>query len=180
MGDMVIEATVPAWTLPINTLYYFGLVSVSVEGGRSDARNPDGTRSFHHLYPRVKRASKWRDNLWEDITREATEDMGAVSKYARPGSAGQVVGSHDPYVLLTVGLEVRLFRWEQGFDDSVSEEVRMRNSPFGSLRELRPGTVLNVCEKADREEIEKFLDQAKQYKKMMAGRDADEEGDLDW
>lgn len=65
-----------------------------------------------------------------------------------------MVGAHRPYVILTVGLEVRLFRWEQGFDKSVDEEAKRKLSPSGALREFDPGKVLDIREKSDREDIE--------------------------
>lgn len=71
---------------------------------------------------------------------------------------GEVVGAHSRYVILTVGLEVRLFRWEQGFDESVVEEARRKFSPSGALREFNPGKVLDIREKSDGEEIERSLD----------------------
>lgn len=83
---------------------------------------------------------------------------------------GEVIGADDPYVILAVGVEVRLFRWQQGFDASVDEEARRKRSPSSILRELNPGKVLNILEKTDREEIEMFLDKAKEHGEMIKAR----------
>ena len=153
----------PAWTFPPNTYCYFGTF----------------VKEFRYLYLRVKRASKYRDTLWDDNFREATEHLNHTDdeqiKYGRCPE-GQVLGANDPYVLIVVGVEVRLFRWEQGFEDSVDEEARRKKSPFSGLRELNPGSTLNVCERADREEIERFLDNAEQHKQTIEARESDKCG----
>lgn len=122
----------------------------------------------------MKRASKYYDNPWENIILEATEHLNHTDdrhiKY-HECPEGQVVGADDPYILLAVGAEVRLFRWEQGFDHSVDDDLRRRKSPFSILRELNPGTTLNVYEKADREVIEKLFDAAEQHREMVKTRE---------
>lgn len=139
---------------------------------------------FHYSYLRVKRASKYCDDLWETIVLEATEHLNHTDdQHIKYGDCpeGQVVGAHDPYVLLAVGVEVRLFRWEQGFDDSVDDGARSKKSPSSILRELKPGMTLNVCEKADREEIERFFDAAEQYREVVKTRESEKcGGKKDW
>ena len=127
----------------------------------------------------MKRASKYRENLWEDIILEATEHLNHTDdqhiKY-HECPEGQVVGADDPYVLLAMGVGVRLFRWEQGFDDSVDDDLRRKKSPSSILRELVPGTTLNVCEKADREEIERFFDAAEQHRQRIKIKESEKSG----
>ena len=92
-----------------------------------------------------------------------------------------MVGADDPYVLLAVGVEVRLFRWEQGFDDSVDDNLRNQKSPSSVLKELIPGTTLNVCETADREKIERFFDAADQHREMIKSKESERsEGKTRW
>ena len=132
-----------AWTVPPNTLCYFGTYRshVSKVGTRY-------TNGFHYLYLRVKRASKYWGNQWDDIARETTEHMNYSDERHRKYCdwncpEGEVVGAHSPYVILTLGLEVRLFRWEQGFDESVDEEARRKfhlPAPWESLTQARSWT----------------------------------------
>ena len=131
----------------------------------------------------MKRTNKYRGNLWDDIIREATENLNRTDDpydplYHRPG--GEVIGADDPYVILAVGVEVRLFKWEQGFDNSVDEGARRMKSPSSKLRECSQG-ILNVCNKADRESIERFLDQARQHRDMIKVSISEKcEGELEW
>ena len=159
----------PDWTLPPNAKCYIGTQKSYTERGTNEMK------IFHYSYLRVKRESKYCDTLWEDIILEATEHLNHTDdihiKY-RDCPEGQVVGADDPYVLLAVGTVVRLFKWEQGFDDSVDDGARRKKSPTSILRELHPGTTLNVCEKADREEIERFFDAAKQHRKTVMTRES--------
>ena len=91
-----------------------------------------------------------------------------------------MIGADDPYVILAVGVEVRLFKWEQGFDNSVDEGARRMKSPSSKLRELSSG-ILNVYSKADRESIKRFLDQAKQHRAMIEARISEKCGrELRW
>lgn len=121
----------------------------------------------YYVYLRVKEASKYWGNQWDDIIREATEhlnhtDDDNINHYGFP--KGEVIGAGEPYVILTVGLQVRLFKWEQGFDESVDETSRRQMSPSSRLREeTDPDKVLNICEKSVREEIEEFLDKARRH-----------------
>lgn len=178
------EPNGPAWLLPPNTMYYFGTKQSShSKGGANDMKSSfdmsslddmksesgmdffRNERSFHYLYLRLKRASKCWENQWNDIIRETTEHLNSTDKEKAffQKCPGEVFGVDDPYVILTVGLEVRLFKWEQGFEETVDEGVRRKMSPCGTLRELSPGKVLHPCEeKKDREEIESFL--------VLAGR----------
>lgn len=68
-----------------------------------------------------------------------------------------MTGADVPYVILKIAVEVCLFRREQGFDDSVDEVARRKKSPSSILRELNPGVTLNLGDKADRKEIEKYF-----------------------
>ncbi len=127
----------------------------------------------------MKRGSKYWDNQWDDIVREATEYLNHTDdQKIKRGKCpeGQVMGAFDPYVILTVGLEVRLFKWEQGFDETVDEEARRERSPFSILRELNPGKIMNIYEKSDTEEIEKFLEKAEQQKESIKAIESEKYG----
>jgi len=119
---------------------------------------------FHYLFVRIKRASKYWDNIWEDIIREATDNLAApdksfeLEKLKRSGK--QVVGADEPHVMLVVGIEVRLFKWEQGFPDTIQGESRKGKSPSSKLKELQTGKVYLVTSAEDREVLEKFLKSA--------------------
>ena len=92
---------------------------------------------FHYLFVRLKRGCRLWDTLWDDIIREDKDYLGSHDRtdaLCRIGDkTGQVIGAHDPFAILVVGLEVRLFKWEQGFDDSVEGAVRKLKSPSGTL-----------------------------------------------
>lgn len=142
----------PAWELPPNTLCYCG-----TEKSYSDKGGATVEKYFHYLYLRMKRASDYWGNQWDDIIREAAENLSLtdVKNFDFPG---EDIGAGKPYVILAVGMEVRLFKWEPG------------------LRELNPGKVLNLCEKSDREEIEAFLEKAQQHRKLLKARIDEELG----
>ena len=164
----------PAWTFPPNTLLLFGTQECS------DSKDSvGGLDYFHYLYLRVKRGSKYWDNQWDDIIREATEHLNHTDDQSMEHGEcpeGQVIGAFDPYVILTVGLEVRLFKWEQGFDETIDEEARRKTSPFSILRELNPEKPLNIYEKGDTEEIEEFLEKAEQQKESIKARESEKYG----
>ena len=165
----------PAWTLPANTLCYFGTQA-------TDTREGNVRKFFHYLYLRVKRLGMDRNSQWDDIIGEAAEHLNQTEdkkEWYRP--QGGVIGADEPYVILTIGLDVRLFQWIQGFDETVDEEARRERSPSSHLRELGPGKVLNICERSDRDEIEKFLEMANQHKEAIKARDSESYGKkTDW
>ena len=161
-----------AWTLPPNTIHYFGKATSFDE---NDERSP--RKFFHYLYLRVKRLGKFCDSQWDDILREATEHLNQTEKEDRNNCPpGGVTGGEEPFVILAVGLDVRLFQWEQGFDKTVDEEARRKKSPSSALRELNPGTVLSVCVKSDREEIERFLKRAEEPREVIKARKSERYG----
>lgn len=184
LNHVIKEPSGQDWLLPPNTVCYFGTKeSFRSKGGADDMKSSNGTnfsddmksetgmdffrnsKSFRYLYLRLKRACKYWDNQWNEIIRETTEHLNSTDgeKAYFQKCPGEVIGADDPYVILTVGLEVRLFKWEQGFEETVDEGARRKISPYSALRELSPGKVLNPCqEKKDREEIETFL--------VLAGR----------
>lgn len=169
-----------AWLLPPNTLCCFGTKeSFRSKYGANDTKSQTGIdffrdmRSFHYLYLRLKRASKYWDNQWNDIIRETTEHLNSTDgeKAYFQKRPGEVFGADDPYVILTVGLEVRIFKWEQGFEETMDEDARRKISPCSALTEISPGKVLNPCEeKKDREEIESFLVLAGRQKEATKAR----------
>lgn len=185
------EPSGPAWLLPPNTVCYCGTKeSFRSKGGADDMKSSNemdssddmksetgmdfrNTKSFRYLYLRLKRASKYWDNQWNDIIRETTEHLNSTDneKVYFQKCPSEVFGADEPYVILTVGLEVRMFKWEQGFDETVDEGARRKMSPCSALRELNPGKVLNPCEeRKDREEIEKFLVLAGRHREAIKAR----------
>lgn len=58
----------------------------------------------------------------------------------------------------------------------MDEEARRKFSPSSALREFNPGKVLDIREKSDREEIEKFLDIAKELKRIIKAREREKCG----
>ena len=161
-----------SWTLPPNTTHYFGTATSFDDKDEGPSR-----KFFHYLYLRVKRLGKFCDSQWDDIISEATEHLNQTEEEnKRDCPEGGVVGGEEPFVILIVGLDVRLFKWEQGFDESVDEEARRKKSPSSALRELNPGTVLNVCEKSDREEIERFVERVKEHKEATMARKSERYG----
>ena len=151
-------------------------------GFDEDDDKPCEKLSFHYIYLRVKRLGKFCVNQWDDIIREATEQLSQTdAEDIKTLPHGEVTGSEEPFVILVVGLEARLFHWEQGFDETVDEEARRKRSPSSSLRELNLGTVLNVCEKSDREDIERFLKRVQEHKDMITAKKSETyEGKLKW
>ena len=168
----------PGWALPPNTIHYFG----TAMGFDEDYDGPSETIFFHYLYLRVKRLGKFCDSQWDDIIREATEQLSQteaddLTSYPHGG----VIGGEEPFVILVVGLEARLFQWDQGYDETVDEEARRKRSPSSALKELNLGIILNVCEKSDREEIERFLRRVQEHKDMITARKSETyEGKLKW
>ena len=168
----------PGWTLPPNTTHYFG----TAMGFDEHDERPSEHLFFHYLYLCVKRLGKFCGNQWEDIIREATEQLNQTKvEDLEPCPHGGVIGGDEPFVILVVGLEARLFQWHQGFDETVDKEARTKRSPSSTLRELNPGTVQNVCEKSDREEIERFLKRVEEHKDTITARKSETyEGRLKW
>ena len=166
------ETTVPAWTFPPNTTCYFGTATSYAENDDIKVK-----KFFHYLYLRIKRSSKFCNSQWEDIIREATDHLNQTEEEDRNNCPeGGVIGGEEPFVILTVGLDVRLFKWEQGFDEAVDEDARRKKSPSSALRELNPGTVLNVYEKSDREEIERFLKRVEEHKEVTKAKKSERDG----
>lgn len=157
------------WTFPPHTTCYF--VRQASYHSKEDVTH---VKMFYYVYLRLKRASKYWSSQWDEIIREATEhlnhtDDDGIRSWGFP--EGEVIGADEPYVILIVGLQVRLFKWEQWFDESVDETSRRQMSRSSRLREEPdPGKVLNVTEKSDREEIEKFLGKARRYKHAITAR----------
>lgn len=167
------ESRGPAWILPPNTMYYFGTaVSYDESGPTYETREV-----FYYFYLRVKRFNKFFNSQWDDIIRETTEHMNKTREEDRDNRPeGGVIGGEEPFVILTVGLDVRLFKWEQGFDETVDEEARRKKSPSSALRELNLGTVLDVREKSDREEIERFLKKVQEHKEATKAKKSERWG----
>lgn len=134
------------WKIPPNTIQCLASQAPYSYGPSEE--------SFHYLFLRLKRGCKFWDTLWDDIIREAKDYLASPDRTWVKVVDGQVVGAHDPYVLLIVGLEVRLFQWEQGFDGSVEGPARKLKSPSGSLKEMFPDKLFVITEREDRKVIE--------------------------
>ncbi|KAL8762928.1 MAG: hypothetical protein Q9184_001150 [Pyrenodesmia sp. 2 TL-2023] len=141
------------WLLPANTSQKYG-----------NTEWYDHEEYYHFLFLRVKRASKYWGSLWDDVIREAKELLGSVDVdfevQRTKGHEGEVVGASDPLVLLAVGFDVRLFEWQQGFDESVQGHARRLASSTSTLKELEPGRIYSITKKEDREVMDEFLGRA--------------------
>lgn len=160
------------WELPPNTLEY-----TADYLSRPDSFNGS---FFHYMFLRLKRGSKYWDSLWEDIEGEAEQRLGTVDncsaiRYSKLLPKDRVVGADEPFVLLNVGNEVRLFKWVQGFDDSIQGEARKKASSSSSLRELEPCRTYIISKAEDREAIVKFLTMVVERRKVAAKEIAEEE-----
>ncbi|KAL8878510.1 MAG: hypothetical protein Q9198_003691 [Flavoplaca austrocitrina] len=136
------------WLLPPNTEHYF--ISTS--------------RYSNHIYHKrsvmimIKRSSRYCDCLWDDIIREAKEELIKVdneNNHQERDENGQKivrtvssVGAGYPSVILTVGFEVRLFQWRQTEDFPVTGRFN------GILTETEPGRVFSILNVQDQEAIE--------------------------
>ena len=140
------------WEVPPNTIQYLANQTTYLY-----------EEAFHYLFVRLKRGSRYRDTLWDDLIREAKDYLDSPDRTYTLGrigdKTGQVIGAHDPFVMLIVGLKVRLFKWDQG---SVEEGAArtLRSSPSSALTELDPGRLYVITERKDREVIEEFFQMA--------------------
>ncbi len=101
---------------------------------------------------RLERASKYWDNQWNDIVRRTTEHLSSTDKEKThlQKCPGKVYGADDPCVVLMVGLEVRMFKREQGLEEIVDEGARRKISPCSALRKLSSGKDLIQGENRER------------------------------
>ena len=124
-------------------------------------------QSFHYLAIRVKRYNKHRGwgTLWEEIIRETREclesrDVSIVTRLHT--QLMQTVGADDPFVLLNVGFEVRLFRWTAdlnfGKERSTEGEKGQSSNPEKQLVELQPGQVYSRLDEEGQKAISEFLE----------------------
>ncbi|KAI4101024.1 MAG: hypothetical protein LQ339_005252 [Xanthoria mediterranea] len=152
--------------LPPNSQHYF----ISTD------RNSDHIYYRHYLMLMIKRGSRYWGCLWDDIIREAKEELVKVDDaedFRRLDEDGheivrtpRSVGAANPSVILTVGLEVRLFEWRQ------SEDLSDANPHYdGMLTETEPGKVLSILNAEDREAIEVVLRAAVQRLQDAPKRD---------
>ncbi|KAL8830794.1 MAG: hypothetical protein Q9170_005577 [Blastenia crenularia] len=144
------------WLLPPSTKQCFGTTDLSKH-----------KELFHYLLLRIKRASRFRDEdeLWSEMIDEAKDYLGKPDldpdiNDEDDGRCDIVVGAADPFVLLTIGLDIRLFKWAQGFDESVTGHARKVASPFGELTEFNPGKTYSLLNTEDRVVIETFMNKA--------------------
>ena len=140
---------------------------------------------------RVKAASNDWDTLWEDLVQEATTFLGKTTlchMFITPWRQKfekkyHTSGAHDPLVMLAVGIEVRLFQWKSGFDESVAGPARKGPTPLGALCEQHPGRTFLLSNEDDRQVIEEFLNsvaarlKAAKLKELKKSLGADDEGE---
>lgn len=148
------QRTYADWLLPPNSQRYF----ISTD------RYSNHIYYRHYLMLMIKRGSKYWDCLWDDIIREAKEELVKVDNdnaedFQHLDENGheivrsvRSVGAVNPSVILTVGFEVRLFEWRQVED--LSDD---RHYYDGTLTETEPGKVFSVLNADDREAIEVVL-----------------------
>ena len=172
----------PAWTLPPNTHWYFGTkTSFGSTAGLDDfsSDRPESQIFRHYFYLRLQRVGKYCGDQWEAIIREATDHLNQPDHEEinyRKYPINDAIGADEPYVILTVGPDVRLFRWQQGFDGSVDDDARRKMSPSSFLRELAPDKILSLLARSDIEEIETFLQQAEQHGDAIKAREVEKWG----
>ena len=136
------ESADKGWEIPPNTIQYLATSQTSAFY----------KENFRYLFVRLKRGCEFWDTLWDDLIREATDYLGSPDHTA--------IGAHNPFVMLIVGLEVRLFKWDQGFDDDGSFEGGAARALRTPLMELDPGRLYCITEGKNREVIEQFLQTA--------------------
>lgn len=158
------------WELPPNTKCFLGTYVDWSENYLG---------SFHYLAIRMKRASKFWNSLWDDIASEVAEslesfDNTSVALFPKPQLV-QSVGVDHPFVLLAVGLEVRLFRWLPVPDgEQVMGGAEKPTSTASRLVELQPGKVFSPVEEEGRKAITEFLEMAIKHRDERVQKDKDE------
>ncbi|KAL8759609.1 MAG: hypothetical protein Q9199_000653 [Rusavskia elegans] len=145
--------------LPHNTRHYI----------MTTERSSRHINNGHYLMLIIKRGSRYWNCLWDDIIREAREELVKVDSstyFQREDNNGQLVpnkaqavGKANPSVVLTVGFEVRLFEWRRTEPDGdVSKDVHFD----GTLTETNPGKIYSILDSEDRNAIKVVLRAAKQ------------------
>lgn len=142
----------------------------------------DRFKYFHCLILRLKRASKYWGGLWDDLIDEARERLATIDDSFEITTIKkvQVREADDPLVTLCVGLEVRLFRWEQPkLATSLNLDGKDKKSPLGTLHEIEPLKVYMISEPEDRKVIEEHirtaLEQREMKKRELTGRGQEKE-----
>lgn len=78
------------------------------------------------------------------------------------------LGAADPFVLLVVGIEVRLFRWMPNHDeDQVMQDTTTQTPSPRGLVELHPGQVFSPVQEEGRKPIGEFLEMVKKYEEEL-------------
>ncbi|KAL8849084.1 MAG: hypothetical protein Q9221_005928 [Calogaya cf. arnoldii] len=146
------------FTLPYNTCHHF------MKTSKFSNYDDHG----YYLMLMIKRGSRYWDCLWDDIIREAKEELVKVDDdvfeeikipvgehgWYRTKRVPIPVGAGDLPVILTVGLEVRLFEWRQTEPDS---DASKQGHFDGTLTEINPGIIYSIMDAYDRVVIEAVL-----------------------
>lgn len=97
-----------------------------------------------YLFLRMRRASRYWDDLWDQLISEIKDLLPQEDKsmYVEKRKVKPLFGAANPEVILVVGLEVRLFKWD---------------AQDATLTETDPKKVYTVTDKEDRKVIEGVL-----------------------
>ncbi|KAL8973924.1 MAG: hypothetical protein Q9197_001835 [Variospora fuerteventurae] len=135
-GSVIQKPCGTAWLMPANTKQF------SIH---TDAYDHKKYERF--LILRIKRASQYWDCLWDDLIREVKEVLAGVDDDfgLKRKKKTQSVGAANPAVILAVGLEVRLFKW---------------NAEAATLTETIPDHTYCVMDEEDGNVVEAVLSSA--------------------
>ncbi|KAL9043019.1 MAG: hypothetical protein Q9180_000168 [Flavoplaca navasiana] len=153
------------WMLPPNTRQFFvtTIPMIHVDYERL-------------VYLRIKRASRFVHVSWEAIILEARLGLDETIEFPdhlidTPFDSDdepeekQAVGRVDPYVILVIGFDVRLFKWHRA---SGGEN---QGHDGGHLVELSPGRIYSLLRKEDRKPIEEVICWGLEWSKNAKRRD---------
>ncbi|KAL8644077.1 MAG: hypothetical protein Q9226_007948 [Calogaya cf. arnoldii] len=120
----------------------------------------------HFLFLLIKRGSKFWPTPWDDAKREVKQTLTQVDDSDRLKDRVddkwvrrvQAVGAANPYVIIAIGLEVRLFEWQQV--DGQALDTSKEQSFDGTLTELKPGKVYSLLDREGRKDIDVVIKSA--------------------
>lgn len=150
------------WELPPNTRFFLVTYKLWME-----------KKFFHYLAVRVKRACQYWTNLWDDIIQETVTCLESLDDTLPPSileaRGPLLLGAANPFVLLAVGTDVRLFRWLPTHDeDQVMGDGTEQLPTSYQLVELHPGQVFSTSHDEGRKPITEFLELVGNYGEELA------------
>lgn len=153
-----------AWLMPPNTRHFI-----------TSTRDYFHPGFVHLLYVRSRRASKFWNTLWEDFIHEAKESLeGGDESIDFEGPDSKMLGTDNPFVMLIVGFEIRLFRWKHGAKKLTVGDGRAKPCQSGVLTEFELGRIYIFDDAADREAIERFLYMVAENLKRASSKEVQE------